>query len=119
MAITRHLFSSDKSSYGDRFITLVNGSSLKVVSVGFVNLGPYLSLSNVFHIPGLSYSLLSINKLTAKLTIPLLGRSASGPIPSSFIYPFQTFSTTAVMEKLRWWVSVLTLCKTPTKYPKQ
>lgn len=62
----RHLFSSYKPSYGDRFIMLADGSSSKVVDVGSVNLSPYLSLSNVLHVSGLSYNLLFISKLTAE-----------------------------------------------------
>ena len=59
-----HILSSYTPCTFPRTITIVNGSFLKIVGTGTVVLSPSLSIKSVFYVPGFSYNLLSISKLT-------------------------------------------------------
>ena len=64
----KSVFSSIESCNINRTVQIANGSVLKVCGTGSVPLGPNLSLRNVLYVPGFSFNLLSISKLTSDLS---------------------------------------------------
>ncbi|CAN1280565.1 Retrovirus-related Pol polyprotein from transposon RE1 [Linum perenne] len=50
-------------------VTLPNGSSLSATNTGSVRLSSHLQLSNVLYVPGFSFNLLSVSRLTQSLNV--------------------------------------------------
>jgi len=60
-------FSSYNVLSSNQHITVVNGSNTSITSCDNIHLQPSFPLKNVFHVPKLSYNLLSIHKITQDL----------------------------------------------------
>ena len=64
MTGTCSFFSHYSSYLGDRLVKIVDGSFTYVASVGTIWLNDTFCLSNVLHVPLLSFNFLSISKVT-------------------------------------------------------